>query len=185
MTSFEIDKIESAVRQIKESIRLFFERRDPVAIHTLAFAGHKILYDLCKHRGMKDKLSYSLSDYKYVPQEMRKDWHKLLSSTANFIKHADWDGDDKILFDPKISEAFLLDATFLYQNIRTDLFHEGAVFRTWFFSKYPSAIIESEFKDKFMPLKLASEDIDNFVFIRSMLDYKKIIDNGRLTSGSS
>jgi len=173
MTSFEIDKIESAVRQIKESICLFFERRDPVAIHTLAFAGHKILYDLCYNKGMKDKLSYSLRDYIYVPQEKRKEWYNLLSSTANFIKHADHDGDDKILFDPKISEAFMLDATYLYQNLRTDLFHEGAVFRTWFFLRYPFAMMESEYKDKLISLKLAPGDIENFAFIRSMLDYKK------------
>ena len=43
-----IDKLEVARRQIVESIRLFFDEKDWVAIHTLIASAHQILFDVGK-----------------------------------------------------------------------------------------------------------------------------------------
>ncbi len=59
----KVNKIEAARRQLVEAITLFFERRDPIAIHTLIGASHQILYDLAKGKGdtsiFKDSPYYS------------------------------------------------------------------------------------------------------------------------------
>ena len=171
--SFEIDKLEAATRQLKEAIHMFFECRDPVAVHTLAYAGHQILHDLCKSRNLKKELASSLRDYEYVPDDMRDKYRNLLTSTANFIKHANRDANAKLLFDPKITEGFLFDATFLYQHLQNDLFYEGAVFRMWFFLKFHEAFPEGEFKNKFKLMKTELIDPDDFEFVLSVLNLKK------------
>jgi len=170
--SFEIDKIEAATRQLKEAIRMFFERRDPVAVHTLAYAGHQILHDLCKSKNMEKVLELSLRDYKYVPEDMRNKYRNLLTSTANFIKHADHDADAKRLFSPKITEGFLVDATFLYENLQGNLFYEGSIFRTWFFLKFYKDLPEGELKTKLKFIQSDIIDPDDFDFILSILNLK-------------
>lgn len=167
-----LTKLEAAERQLKEAIGMFFERRDSVAIHTLVFASHQVLYDLCASSENSSSLQYSLRDYKYIPEDQRQDWYRLLNSPANFFKHADRDPDAELTFDSKMTEAFLLDATFLYQGLTGDLFHEGKVYRAWFFLKYPQALVESEFSNVFDSLRNKFIDPNDFTFMRSMLDLK-------------
>jgi hypothetical protein len=170
--TFRLTKLESAERQLKEAVRMFFECRDPVAVHTLVFASHQVLYDMCASSKNSSSLQYSLRDYKYIPADQRQKWNRLLNSAANFVKHADRDPNAVLTFDPKMIEAFLLDATFLYQNLTGDLFHEGAVYRTWFFLKYPQALIKSEFSNVLDSLRDETIDPNDFASMRSMLDLR-------------
>jgi len=167
-----LTKLEAAERQLKEAIRMLFERRDPAAVHTLVFASHQVLYDLCASSKNSSSLQYSLRDYRYIPEDQRQEWYRLLNSPANFFKHADRDPNAELTFDPRMTEAFLLDATFLYQNLTEDLFHEGAVYRTWFFLKYPQALVENEFSNVLDSLRNKIIDPNDFTFMRSMLDLR-------------
>ena len=49
----KLTKLEVAERQLRVAIRLFFERKDAVAVHTLAAASRDLLNDLAKRKGGK------------------------------------------------------------------------------------------------------------------------------------
>jgi hypothetical protein len=51
-----IDKTEVATRQIREAIRLFFEQRDSVVIHTIIASAHQIIFDLGRARGIESSV---------------------------------------------------------------------------------------------------------------------------------
>src|ERR1035441_8899965 len=85
-----IDKVEVARRQIKETVRMFFGERDPVAIHTLIAAAHQILTDIGEKRGAKSV---------FVGKKTQR-----LNHPFNFLKHADRDPDGKINIGPMRSE---------------------------------------------------------------------------------
>jgi ribosomal protein S7 len=46
-----VTKLEVAERQLRVAIRLFFERRDMIAVHTLAAAAQGVLRDLGRRKG--------------------------------------------------------------------------------------------------------------------------------------
>jgi hypothetical protein len=48
-----ISKVEAADRQLRVAIRLFFERKDLLAVHTLAAAAQGILTDLARPKDIK------------------------------------------------------------------------------------------------------------------------------------
>jgi hypothetical protein len=48
-----IDKLHVVRRQIKEAVRLFFEERDRVVIHTIIASAHPILFDIGKKSNVK------------------------------------------------------------------------------------------------------------------------------------
>jgi hypothetical protein len=120
-----IDKVEVARRQIKETVRMFFGERDPVAIHTLIASAHQILTDIGEKRGAKNV---------FVLKNAQR-----LNYPFNFLKHADRDPDAKINIGPmlRFSGDFIMDAILLLQQIANDIPIEAKVFWTWFVSKYP------------------------------------------------
>lgn len=169
--SFKISKSSAAERQLREAIRLVFQKRDPISIHTLACAAHRILYDLSQKKG----LSTNIKDV--VPLEKRKEWLYILNSPYNFFRHADKDTIKKIEFNPTISHFFILDATYLFQNLNNKLFYEGAIFRVWFTKKYPDYIIKSNIKDNLSDL---IEIFESFLSDEDFIDYLNLIDKYKL-----
>ncbi|MFQ5652680.1 MAG: hypothetical protein ACE5IY_22330, partial [bacterium] len=135
--SFQISKIDAAERQLKEAIRLVIQNRDPISTHTLACAAHQILYDLARKKG----LSSNIKDI--VPNRKKREWFNILNTPYNFFRHANKDTEKKIMFNPTISHFFILDATFLYQNLNNKLFYEGALFRLWFSKHYPNYLTKT------------------------------------------
>lgn len=80
-----IDKVEIVNRQIIEAIRLFFNERDSVAIHTLIASAHQILFDVGKQKNIQSALKNTASLRKSEVQEfIRK-----INYPYNFFKHAD------------------------------------------------------------------------------------------------
>ena len=47
-------KLVAAERQLREAIRMFFEQRDELAIHTVASAAYRILRDMKENRGINE-----------------------------------------------------------------------------------------------------------------------------------
>lgn len=90
-----VSKLVAAARQLREAIFLFFERRDAVAIHTLAAASHQILVDLASERG----LSGIPKNNPLVRSEKEKEWITLVNNSHNFFKHADRD-PEAVCFRP-------------------------------------------------------------------------------------
>jgi len=69
-TPFErLTKLQAAKRQLRVAIRLYFERRDLVAVHALAAAAQEILCDLGRPRGIKSVLR----NYDLIRPEHKKE----------------------------------------------------------------------------------------------------------------
>lgn len=71
----KITKMHSAILQLKEAIKLFFEERDPVSIHTLSSAALQIINDHIK------TLDYNTAIHPnspYIREEHRKELTEIL-----------------------------------------------------------------------------------------------------------
>ncbi len=47
------NKLDAGILQLREAIKLFFEQRDPIAIHTITGAASLLLYNLCEHEDIE------------------------------------------------------------------------------------------------------------------------------------
>lgn len=130
-----IDKLEAAERQLRAAITMFFERGDPVVIHTLAGAAQGLLRDLAIKKG-GEHLSL-LHDHPDIPAEHRKRWHEVLNNVRNYLKHADRDHDRVLEWDEKDNEKWLLDAALLMNTVANQPFRPGNVFLGWLTLKEP------------------------------------------------
>lgn len=130
-----IDKLDVARRQIVEAVRLFFARRDNVAIHTMIAAGHQILVDVGKVKGVEG----ALKNTKVLRDPKNQDYLKAINYPFNFFKHADRDGDDKINVAPLqlFTKDFIMDGIVMLQRITGDLPIEAKIYWFWFVSKHP------------------------------------------------
>jgi hypothetical protein len=135
-----VDKTEVVCRQLCEAIRLFFEARDRVVIHTVIASAHQILFDLGKQKGITSALKHSdgVSD-----QELRE-YLLAINYPFKFFKHADRDPNGKINIAPleRFTQDFIMDAIVMLQRIKGDIPVEAKIFWHWFVSKYPQ-----EFED--------------------------------------
>lgn len=75
-----ISKVDAADRQLRVAIRLFFERKDLLAVHTLAAAAQGILTDLTRPK-----------DIKIIFDRLDPDLRRAFRAAQNFLKHADKD----------------------------------------------------------------------------------------------
>jgi len=131
------------------------------------------LYDISKIEGCYDKLQYSLRDYKYIPEKLRKEWYNLLNTPSNFLKHANRDPEGVLSFDPKMTHSILLDSTMLLENLTKEIFYEAIVNRLWFFVKYPSVLSDSAYKDSYSKLSLDTFNPDDLKEFRRLIKDNK------------
>ena len=120
---------QGAKRQLHAAIRFFFERRDPVIIHTLVAAGHQVLTDLRNASGVAGLLKGKGQS----AEQLRN-----LNYAANFSKHADKDPNGRINIEPlrDFTDEFLMDAVVLVQRLDGDLPIEAKLFWSWFVTKH-------------------------------------------------
>lgn len=163
----QISKIGAARRQLLEAINLFFEERDPVAIHTLVGASLNILHD---HLDTDDVWDLNLilhSESIYIKDEYRKEWIARIRDAKNFFKHADLDlkkGRDKIEFETNINVFFILEAIRCLRCLEADKFEflpELKVFSIWFSLKYPHLLKDDSYIKNF-----GAVDVNDFGFFR-------------------
>lgn len=94
----ELTKIDAARRQTNAAIRMFFEGEDPIAVHTVAAAGHRIVRDLARQNGSEILSSFEQT---LLPGVKGKFWAAFNGST-NFLKHADLDAgaqQDNVVYE--------------------------------------------------------------------------------------
>jgi len=87
-----VGKLDVAGCQTVEAIRLFFGKRDLVAVYTLAAAAHQVLVDVAHRRGVTSMIkggadSSLAKDREYLRQ---------VNFPFNFLKHATSDTDERI-----------------------------------------------------------------------------------------
>jgi hypothetical protein len=143
-----ISKLEAAKRNLAAGVRLFFERGDPVAIHTLAAAAQGVIRDIARSRGLEH--TSILHDNPLVPPEQQKEWIRALNAARNFFKHADKDPDDQLEFNEDTNESLLLDSVLILSEIDHQALSEAKVFIGWFTTAHPElrgAVVNNQIGD--------------------------------------
>jgi hypothetical protein len=162
--SFEcFTKLQAAERQLRVAIRLFFERRDLVAIHTLAAAAQEVLRDLGCPRGIKS--IFKGSDL--IRPEYKDELAHRFNEAQNFFKHADRDPDKELKFYYKTTKFYLLDAALLYNELTGRTLPEIAVLSAWFVTKFPDIVAKGPLEEQIKGLDLGGTTLDDF---RHLLD---------------
>lgn len=149
-----VSKIEAARRQLLEAINLFFEERDPVAVHTLVWASLGILHDYFdKDAAINSNLMLHVESI-YIKDEYRKEWKRITRNTSNFFKHADYDlekGRNQIEFETDVNNFDILEAIRCLRILEATTFEfspEFKVFWGWFALKYPHLITDKNYVKK-------------------------------------
>lgn len=117
------------------AIRLFFERGDAVAVHTLASAAQGVIRDIARARGLEH--TSVLHDNPMVSAEERKDWINAINAPRNFFKHADKDAEGLLEFNAKSNAQVLLDAALVMTQLDEQPLIEASVFLGWFITANP------------------------------------------------
>lgn len=169
-----ITKLEAASRQLDEAIRMFFEGRDALAIHTLAAAAQGILRDVAKAIGAEHQSI--LHDHPDIPPERSREWIAAVNAPRNFFKHADRDREGTIEFDEEENERVLLDAVLLHGTVATEFLSAAAVYMGWFTTKHAAlrgAISNNQIGDYALRNGLTANDKAEFL---DLVDAKILID---------
>jgi len=142
-----LTKLEIADRQLNEAIRLFFERRDCVSIHTLATASLQISLDHLTEDEVIDNSIFLDKRSIYIKDEYRKEFSDHINKSRNFFKHADRDlkkGISSLEFNPDENEGCIFEAirALGIASKRREYPTEVKVFMAWLFSRHPTWIKE-------------------------------------------
>lgn len=110
-----ISKLEGARRQLETAIDLFFDNKDSLSVHTLAWAAFKVLFDIYPHHS-QDGFAAQMDAL------LGKEGWQAMSGVANFLKHADRDPDAFLAsHHPMQGMALIGLATLLYKRAAGDL----------------------------------------------------------------
>lgn len=132
MKALEITKLECARRQLETGIDLFFQKSDPVSIHTLTSAAYNIIRDVNISRGGKPMFAKE----RYVQMGGKLSLHDL-NEPENFFKHADRDADAQLTFFPVYTECFLAEACKTYGELTGEHVQKFDLFTLWFICQAP------------------------------------------------
>lgn len=169
-----VSKLDAAKRHIEEAIRLFFENRDALVIHTIAAAAQGTLRDIARAEGA-ERLSM-LHDHPHIRPEHRAAWIRALNSPRNFFKHADNDPKGTLQFDESLNVSLLLDAVILYGTVTKAYLSAASVFMGWFTTKHPEmrgAISPNQIGDYCVRNEISPDDLDKFL---ELIDAKILIE---------
>jgi hypothetical protein len=143
-----ITKLEAARRNLAAAVRLFLDREDPVAVHTLAAAAQGVIRDLARTRNLKH--TSILHDNPDIQPHERAEWIRILNAPRNFFKHADNDPDGTFEFEERLNENLLLDACITLSELSKLWLSEASVYLGWFTMAHPelrSALSNSQIGD--------------------------------------
>lgn len=138
----ELSKLECADRQLCVAIRLFFERRDMIAVHTLATAAQEVLTDLADHTGVKGGIFRQANEV--ILPEFRDEFFRRARAPQNFFKHADRDPKERLKFYYQSTQYHIFDAAILSQLLRAESSPppEIAAFFAWFIGTHPNTLLD-------------------------------------------
>lgn len=140
MGKIKVNKIEAARRQIDMAIRMLFDNEDPIAIHTLAMAGFRILRDLAdiKNSSIHKKIQSTIK-----PGMEGKAWGAI-QKLANFLKHAKKDPNAIIdNIEEEINDFILFLASMYYRDLGNQFTPEMLALYGWFSVSHPDFISEN------------------------------------------
>jgi hypothetical protein len=134
MQSRIIGKLDVVAAQLAEAIRLFFEQRDLVVVHTLVASAHQILFDLGNTKGVGSQIK-NLAN---LEAEEVQEFLRAVNYPYNFFKHASRDPEGKIDVGPlfQFTADFLMDGVLMLQRIAGTLPIQARIYWAWFVSYY-------------------------------------------------
>ena len=159
-----ISKVESAKRHLVEAIKLFFEERDSLAIHTLAAAAQGTLRDIARVSGA-ERLSI-LHDHSDIAPEHKRNWINALNAPRDFFKHGENDPNGILEFHKSDNVMVLLDAVLLYWTVANESFSAANVFMGWFTTKNPEmrkALSDNTIGDYCVRNNISADDKSRFL----------------------
>ncbi len=130
-----VGKVDVACRLISEAVRLFFDSRDPIAVHTLICSAHQVLLDIGKDRGVNTALKNKVG----MSRDEARDYIRSVNYPYNYFKHADKDADRKLDVGSlsRLTQDFLMDAVWIFTQLEGEPPMEGKIYWQWFVSAYP------------------------------------------------
>ncbi len=131
--SAKVTKPDAASRQLNQGIRLFFERGDMLAVHTLTAAAFQLFEDLGRGAGIVSRFR---SD-EFLQAERIDELTRAFRRTQNFLKHADKDCDATLDYVEEGTVLFVYEAVELAGRIAVEDTPERFAFRAWFVFSFP------------------------------------------------
>ena len=138
MKTLTISKLDAARRQLETAITLWFIGGDPISIHTLGYAAYEIMHAVSK------KLKPNRRDLLFDSAMLPKEYAVGLKAHANFFKHSKRDADEKIVFNPALTESFIIFAIAAFEICELPLSDEFLTFREWIRIQKPYSLSQSE-----------------------------------------
>lgn len=137
--SIQVGKLDSAVRQLRTAIRLWFSEEEPVSAHTLAYAAYTVIDEVTK--ATIPNREGLLFDSKHFTQEDRKLFIRVYRHSGNFLKHGDRDPHAKLVFSPDLTRIFFDFALCGLQQTKEDFVcDEVLVLQAWEYFNHPNLI---------------------------------------------
>lgn len=137
VAKIRINKIDAARRQIDAAIRMTFAGEDPIAVHSVIAAGHRIIKDICEKRG---DIESFLRFTDWIAEGYEKQFWSAMNRSANFIKHADTDADAIHEFDEEEADFMIVFASKWYGDLGHSRSREMNTFATWWAIQHPLGI---------------------------------------------
>jgi hypothetical protein len=150
LDSITLTKIEAAHRQIETALNLWFHEGDPVSIHTLAAAAHRVVHDVAEYHGLDGAMltdSNRLFQWGYDP----KDFKKRVRKSETFFKHALNDPEDVHLFDHEFTPLILWSTIECYKRLESTKHPLMSLFMAWMGFHNPSTLTK-EARNRFSGL---------------------------------
>jgi hypothetical protein len=122
-----LTKIDVADAQLRAAVCMYFEGGHPVPVYTLANAAREIVDSIGKKMGITTS-AQSVADLLGIPAQ---DVLRLVTTPANFFKHADRDAYTKLAFDEAALIAVLSMLCQRFEDVANGLPVEAIVFRVW------------------------------------------------------
>lgn len=169
-----VTKFEAAQRQLCVAIRLFFQREDTIAVHTLAAAAQQIFRVIGRDRDVK---SISFDEdivAKTIRPEYRQRWYRLLVEPQNFFKHADRDPDVVLKFYPETTRFHLFDAALMCHELDPGGCPEASVFIAWMSQKYSGILADGPIREFLKEWPASVQRLDDFESILAVIDASKL-----------
>jgi hypothetical protein len=149
MAQVSITKQAAAQRQIDAAIRIQFGNEDPLAVHTIVSAAHRVLTDLDNNSARKSlelyeaALSDLLGEHPGAPipaatADFREWLQRGNRRGANFLKHAERDSGRALDISSLTTDHLLLEACSLYQSLGLEPTHEMRTYVRWHLAVYPN-----------------------------------------------
>lgn len=148
-----VTQLDAAGRQIEAALDLWFHEGDPVAIHTLVAAAHRVVHDIAKMIGNGPVFlnTHLLTEFGW-DEGAYKEW---ITYTNIFFKHAQNDPVETLSFSEGQTECIFLSAIDYYRRLVHEKSPLMTLFLYWFHIHNPAFLSELSKQHYSVPIHMA------------------------------